>query len=271
MKNLISAIMIYLTVPLLLLCAIQSCEALSWKSVDEDTALAHLLYLECFEDSKTEAIKAQAVLLRSSLCLYSAEEWSALLRKSTDIEQEKEYIEWKDTYFSAIKSTQHMVMKYKGNIMRGVYHDISAGFTRSGDNIGLSQYSQLISVDSSWDMQAPGYQQIFSFSEKSLKRRFFSDQKNPQIAVILTDQEGYVQMVQWGDTYVNGDFVRESLSLPSSCFSVTKQDDQWIFTCRGVGHGLGLSLYGANVLADQGKTYREILQYYFPNYDILPE
>lgn len=271
MKNLISVMVIYLTVPLLLLCAMQSCAALSWKSTDEDTAVAYLLYLENAGVTEKEALKALTVLVRSSLCLYSAQEWSALLRKSTAIEQEKEYIEVKDTYFTAIRSTQHMVMKYKGYIVRGVYHDISAGCTRSGDNTNLSEYNRLISVDSSWDREAPGYRQVFSFSEKSLKRRFFNGQKDPDIVVVLTDPEGYVQMVQWGDTYVNGDFVRESLSLSSSCFSVTRQDGQWIFECQGVGHGLGMSLYGANVLAAQGKTYQEILQYYFPNYDILAE
>ena len=271
MKNLISVMVIYLMLPLLLLCAVQSHRALAWKSVDKDLALSYLLYQECPKESRMEAVKAQAVLLRSSLCLYSSEEWSSLLEKSTAIEQEKDYIEVKDTYYTAIEETQHLVLKYKGKTVRGVYHEISAGATRDGKDTGISGYSGFLSVSSNWDVEAPGYQQVFSFSENSLQRRFFRDQDNPEIKVMLTDQEGYVQMAQWGDTYVNGDYVRESLSLPSSCFSVSRQNGQWIFTCRGVGHGLGMSLYGSDILAGQGKTYREILQYYFPNHDILPE
>ena len=32
---------------------------------------------------------------------------------------------------------------------------------------------------------------------------------------------------------------------------------------HGWGHGLGLSQYGANTLAQQGKSYRDIIQYYY--------
>jgi stage II sporulation protein D len=36
------------------------------------------------------------------------------------------------------------------------------------------------------------------------------------------------------------------------------------FTGRGFGHGSGLCQWGARTLAAQGKSYREILQHYYP-------
>lgn len=271
MKNLLSSLLIYMTVPLLLLCGLQGYQALAWQKPDTDTAIAHLLYRESPQDSEMEMLKAQAVLLRSTLCLYTAQEWTALLQDSTSIEQEKKYIEMKDAYMEAVRETKPLVLKYKGNIMRGVYHEVSAGATRDGESLGLAAYEQLTSVDSSWDKQAEGYRQVFSFSEISLKRRFFREQEAPKIRVVSTDKNGYACTVQWGDTYVGGDYVRDCLALSSSCFTVEYRDGQWIFVCRGVGHGMGMSLYGANMLAAQGKTYTEILTYYFPNYEILPE
>ena len=193
------------------------------------------------------------------------------MRKSTKIEQEKKYRQMKDTYFSAIHETKGLVLKYKSVTMRGVYHEISAGKTREGKDTDTESYSQLTSVDSHWDMDAPGYLQVFTFSDIYLKRGFFRNQNDPQIKVVLTDKENYVELVQWGNTYVNGDYVRESLSLPSSSFTVSHEDNQWIFTCKGVGHGLGMSLYGADQMASEGKTCQEILKYYFPKYDILQE
>ena len=85
MKNLLAALIVYLLLPVLLACAVQSRKAVSWKNSDNDTALAYLMYMECPESSHFEAIKAQAILLRSSLCLFSSGEWSALLKKSTKI------------------------------------------------------------------------------------------------------------------------------------------------------------------------------------------
>ena len=267
MKNLLYVTMIYLVFPLLLVCFIQKNTV--WNNIDTDTALAYLLYLECPKESCYEAIKAQTVLLRSNLSLFSKEEWNELIKKSASIEQKKEYKKVKNTYFTAIADTENLVLKSNGKIIRGVYHEISAGMTRDGTYTGKKEYEQLSSVVSSWDMQSPGYLQVFSFSDQYLKHHFFENQDDPQISVLLVDNGEYVQMAQWGNTYVNGDFVRDSLSLPSAAFTIIYQDKQWIFTCKGVGHGLGMSLYGANVLAKQGKTFQEILKYYFPNYDIL--
>ncbi|MFZ3588839.1 SpoIID/LytB domain-containing protein [Bacillus sp. DJP31] len=33
---------------------------------------------------------------------------------------------------------------------------------------------------------------------------------------------------------------------------------------RGYGHGVGMSQWGANIMGEEGKTYEEILQFYFP-------
>jgi len=38
-----------------------------------------------------------------------------------------------------------------------------------------------------------------------------------------------------------------------------------IFNGRGYGHGVGLSQEGAIEMAKEGKTFTEILDYYYPN------
>ena len=37
-----------------------------------------------------------------------------------------------------------------------------------------------------------------------------------------------------------------------------------MFRVRGYGHGLGMSQYGADLLADGGANYGEILDHYYP-------
>ena len=39
--------------------------------------------------------------------------------------------------------------------------------------------------------------------------------------------------------------------------------ETFTFTTTGYGHGVGLSQYGADYLARQGKTYQEILEHYY--------
>ena len=57
--------------------------------------------------------------------------------------------------------------------------------------------------------------------------------------------------------------VRECLELRSSCFTVEFKDDKFTFTVHGYGHGVGMSQYGANYLAKQGKDCEEILLHYY--------
>jgi stage II sporulation protein D len=56
--------------------------------------------------------------------------------------------------------------------------------------------------------------------------------------------------------------------IPSKFFEVEKQGDIFVFTGRGHGHGVGLCLQGAHTLALMGKSYRQILQFYFPDLGI---
>lgn len=53
-------------------------------------------------------------------------------------------------------------------------------------------------------------------------------------------------------------------TLKSDWYEVAAQADHFIFTGRGVGHGVGLCQTGAAEMARQGKSYREILAFYYP-------
>ena len=53
-------------------------------------------------------------------------------------------------------------------------------------------------------------------------------------------------------------------SLPSSSFTVAQDADEFFFTVRGAGHAVGLCQAGAERMGLSGKTYRQILAYYYP-------
>ena len=62
--------------------------------------------------------------------------------------------------------------------------------------------------------------------------------------------------------------IRRALSethLYSSAFDVEKQGDRFILHGSGWGHGVGLCQIGAAVMGEQGKTYDEILLFYYRN------
>ena len=54
----------------------------------------------------------------------------------------------------------------------------------------------------------------------------------------------------------------------SSDFEVNIGNGEVTFVTSGSGHRVGLSQYGANGMAKQGKTYREILEHYYSGVEV---
>ncbi len=53
--------------------------------------------------------------------------------------------------------------------------------------------------------------------------------------------------------------------IKSTFYDITKKNGNYVFSGRGFGHGVGLSQWGAQGMAVQGKDYRRILKHYYPN------
>lgn len=82
------------------------------------------------------------------------------------------------------------------------------------------------------------------------------------------DEAGYITKIRIGDTEIPGEEFRRFLNLNSSCFTMEQVEKGIRITTKGLGHGVGMSQYGAERMAESGKPYDEILQYYFKNVTI---
>ena len=87
----------------------------------------------------------------------------------------------------------------------------------------------------------------------------------------VRDEAGYLaQMSVCGQRFA-GTRLRSALSLRSAAFTVAYDagENAFAFTTHGYGHGVGLSQYGAKAMAEQGKSWREILKWYFPGCEVV--
>ena len=71
-----------------------------------------------------------------------------------------------------------------------------------------------------------------------------------------------------GGASLSGTALRAALDLRSATFTAAYENGNFVFSVTGFGHGVGLSQYGANTLAQQGLTYREILEWYYTDISI---
>ena len=156
-------------------------------------------------------------------------------------------------------------MVYDGEPILAVFHAQSSGRTESAENIWSSALPYLKSVDSDGDRNAPNYETTVRLPAKEVLSALCGKKTDAaaEIRILRRTDVGTVAEVQIGRTLLSGREVRERLGLRSANFTVKREGDTFLFTTYGYGHGAGMSQYGAAFLAENGKTYREILKHYY--------
>ena len=250
-----------------------------------EEALPFVVAKEVSVGSRTETLKAQAVIARTNL-------WGMYLKnQSDDAQGKRDWLEpggtedlmtlWgasayeknMEKFRQAVKETRGEILTVEHQPIQAAYHYAANCKTRNASEVpGQEDAVYLQSVDSPVDMLADGFLSI-SYMEKqqmadALASLFQEDAPQAEnlpgaLELTVRDSAGYVTEVTCGRTVANGEAVRQALHLNSACFYFSELDGKIRILTKGIGHGLGLSQYGANELAKQGKNYQDILKYYY--------
>lgn len=252
-------------------------------SVDLEQFVLYMAAAQIPADYGTEALKCQAVLARTYLYKEIKEEREARADELGAAYLDEEGMEklWGNAYSEnrrkfeeAVLATEGQTLRYEGEYLSGVFHRISAGSTREGGEA----FPYLKARESPEDLQAEGYLSVRIISPgeavKVLSRQagpgFSLDTKTffSQLQIVKRDGAGYVEEVLAGVHIFSGEEIASAFGLPSSCFAWEEYEGNLRITCKGQGHGYGLSQWGAKVKGENGYSYREILSFYFPGAEI---
>ena len=130
------------------------------------------------------------------------------------------------------------------------------------DRVGVMNHGRLRAVGTAEELKA---KLQASFPEADLSGDMAGWLKDP-----AADSAGSVGTVSVGGVTAKGTQVRSALGLRSACFTWEIQDGAMVFFVTGYGHGVGLSQYGANAMAEAGADYREILTHYYTGVTVEP-
>lgn len=183
------------------------------------------------------------------------------------------YDEYRQKIESAVDTVYPEALFYEDEPIAAAFHSISCGKTEDSAEVWEASFPYLVSVNSEWDEEAPTFYSENKFTADEIKAAF-SDSgfgKSSTISVDSLTSGGYAKRVTVGDKTYSGQEVRTALGLRSSSFTVSYSDTDKVFTfsVKGSGHGVGMSQYGANCLAKEGKTYREILEHYYTKAELM--
>ncbi|MGD9677926.1 MAG: stage II sporulation protein D [Vulcanibacillus sp.] len=174
----------------------------------------------------------------------------------------------------AVNETNGQVIVYQGKPIDALFFSTSNGYTENSEDYWLREVSYLRSVTSPWDLQSPKYfgSTKIPFSEienkLNIDNSVMVSSAQKWIEILETTEGRSVKQIKIGDKTMTGREVRETFNLNSSTFTVEITDKEVIFSTRGYGHGVGMSQYGADGMAKEGKTALEIVKYYYTGVDI---
>lgn len=155
-----------------------------------------------------------------------------------------------------------------GEMIDAAYFAVSSGRTENSSDIFGFESPYLQAVPSPFDLTAADCITQVSFSEDDFISRLNtidtdSDLTGKTIGKSECTASGSVKNITIGTNSYSGQDIRQAFSLRSTNFTLVQKGSLYTFTVKGYGHGVGMSQYGANEMAKQGMSFKEILNHYY--------
>lgn len=241
-----------------------------------------------------EALKAQAVAART-YGLAHMEQFGGIKKsaaKGADVDdttnsqvymsKDERMSKWNKKYAikywnkvtDAVNQTSGQILTYDGKlVMSPYYFAISSGKTESAAEVFANDIPYLRSVNSDGDKDVKNYQVTTKYTylqlantinAKFTEAKVTANKLKSQISILERTTGGdSVKKIKIGNITITGSQFREMLDLHSSNFTIKFNSKDVEITCKGYGHGVGMSQWGSEAMAKEGSNYEDILTHYY--------
>jgi stage II sporulation protein D len=177
---------------------------------------------------------------------------------------------------AAVRDTAGEVVVYHGQLIDPVYHASCGGLgTEDAANVWGYDVPYLRGVPCTCDAPQQPVSVAFTYND-FFRRLGITDRAAPAgagleglIRVIDRTSRGRGKDLQVGaKTFKATDF-RSALNLRSTDFTVKADGNKIVLESRGYGHAVGMCQLGAQGMALHGKSYKEILTYYYQGVQVV--
>lgn len=179
---------------------------------------------------------------------------------------------------SAVDDTKGMILTYKGElVLYPLFFSTSSGETESAMDASLGDIPYLVSVESKGEEVSPKYTSkkemalsdlVSAINSKYPTSGVNTSNLSSKLQVMERSEAGGVITLAVGNDEIKGSDFRVIAGLNSTNFTYSINENTIVFECKGYGHGVGMSQWGANVMAKEGKSYDEILKHYYTGINI---
>lgn len=178
----------------------------------------------------------------------------------------------------AVEATKGQMLYYNGQLVtQPLFFSSSGGQTENSEDVFVSAYPYLVSVESPYEDEATHTDEEKRFTLAEMKQALAGDFPDrptgtlnaDNIKIISRTEGGRVAQMTAGSATFKGTEIRTALGLSSALFSISfegsggENGTTIVFTSDGSGHGVGMSQYGADGMAKAGSDYIQILTHYY--------
>jgi len=182
----------------------------------------------------------------------------------------------------AVDATRDRILTFNGRAALAYFHANSGGVTEDARYVWRVGIPYLQSVNDEPSARAPGtaWSCFLSYSQirEALNRNGLAMGDIREIEIASASPSGRVTKVKIthsaGTTVLGGNQFRTAADpavVKSTLFKTERTGQGIRFEGRGSGHGVGLSQWGARMMAEGGSPYREILLHYYRGLELNEE
>ncbi len=228
-----------------------------------------------------EALKAQAVAART-YAMYKKEHRHEAYDLVIGVEDqayktnEQLLKQWNLNFFDkylkirdAVLATKNEILTYNNETINAFYFSMSNGKTENSELVFQETLPYLKSVDSKWDNESlNNYQVEKNFSRYDFCTKLAINCEEINISNETRSDANRILTITINNQEFKGTEIRSKLGLRSTDFSIAVNENEITITTKGYGHGVGMSQYGANGMANEGQSYIQILKHFYQNTEI---
>ncbi|MFT4416370.1 stage II sporulation protein D [Fredinandcohnia humi] len=178
----------------------------------------------------------------------------------------KDEYDWKiEKITKAVAETQGQILTYNGSPIDALFFSTSNGYTENSQDYYQTEYPYLKSVPSPWDVNTEKFHDQIEMTITEFEQKLGIKVGNSKEIgkVTARTQSNRVATVEVGGKTFTGREIREALKLRSTDFTWERKGSHIVIQTKGYGHGVGMSQFGADGMAKEGKTYKDIVTYYY--------
>ncbi|AYO32146.1 SpoIID/LytB domain-containing protein [Biomaibacter acetigenes] len=235
-----------------------------------------------------EALAAQAILARTYVLEFIEDKGGSKYSNadiSTDFEEAQAWNPGNinENIKKAVSMTRGKVVTYQGKYIKAWFHSHAGGITataKEGLNFKEAEPPYIQVVKSPDTNAGPAGKRTWSatFTKSELASMIKSKMGQDtgpidSVSIAARGPSGRATQIKIGNATMNAPDLRialGSMKMRSTLLtSLRIEGDKVVMVGKGFGHGVGLSQWGANVMAKQGKSPEDIIRYYFKNVDVV--